>query len=77
MGHACRVIRARETGEGESIDCCQFEALVRLQGATLSDGINHGIQPMRIGNEDLVGACAGAQKCKDGYCQVAWAAPAR
>ncbi len=26
---------------------------------------------MRIGNEDLVGACAGAQKCKDGYCQVA------
>ena len=65
------VIRARETGEGESIDCCQFEALVRLQGATLSDGINHGIQPMRIGNEDLVGACAGAQKCKDGYCQVA------
>ena len=65
------VIRARETGEGESIDCCQFEARVRLQGATLSDGINHGIQPMRIGNEDLVGACAGAQKCKDGYCQVA------
>lgn len=65
------VIRARETGEGESIDCTQFESLVRIQGATLSDGINHGIQPMRIGNEDLVGACAGAQKCLDGYCQVA------
>ena len=65
------VIRARETGEGESIDCTQFESLVRLQGATLSDGINHGIQPPRIGNEDLVGACAGAQKCKDGYVQVA------
>ncbi|MFQ9179814.1 MAG: CoA transferase [Eggerthella lenta] len=26
------VIRARETGEGESIDCCQFEALVRPAG---------------------------------------------
>ncbi len=65
------VIRARETGEGESIDCTQFESLVRLQGATLSDGINHGIQPPRIGNEDLVGACAGAQKCLDGYVQVA------
>ncbi|MDR1185766.1 MAG: CoA transferase [Coriobacteriales bacterium] len=65
------VIRARETGEGESIDCCQFESLVRLQGATLSDGINHDIQPPRLGNEDLVGACAGSQKCKDGYCQVA------
>lgn len=65
------VIRARETGEGESIDCSQFEALVRLQGATLSDGINHGIQPPRLGNEDLVGACAGAQRCLDGYCQVA------
>ena len=65
------VIRARETGEGESIDCTQFESLVRIQGATLSDGINHGIQPMRIGNEDLVGACAGSQKCKDGYVQVA------
>lgn len=65
------VIHARETGEGDSIDCCQFEALVRLQGATLSDGINHGIQPPRLGNDDLVGACAGSQKCKDGYCQVA------
>ena len=65
------VMHARETGEGESIDCCQFESLVRLQGATLSDGINHGIQPPRIGDEDLVGACAGAQKCKDGYVQVA------
>lgn len=65
------VIHAKETGEGESIDCCQFESLVRLQGATLSDGINHGIQPPRLGNEDLVGACAGAQKCRDGYCQVA------
>lgn len=65
------VIRARETGEGESIDCCQFESLVRLQGATLSDGINHDIQPPRLGNEDLVGACAGSQKCADGYCQVA------
>lgn len=65
------VMNARSTGEGESIDCCQFEALVRLQGATLSDGINHGIQPPRIGDEDLVGACAGAQKCLNGYCQVA------
>lgn len=65
------VIRARETGEGESIDCAQFEALVRLQGATLSDGINHGIQPPRLGNEDLVGACKGSQKCKDGYCWIA------
>lgn len=64
------VMNARETGEGESIDCNQFESLVRLQGATLSDGINHGIQPPRLGNEDLVGACAGSQKCKDGYCQV-------
>lgn len=64
------VIRARETGEGESIDCTQFESLVRLQGATLNDGINHGIQPTPIGNEDFVGACAGSQKCKDGYVQV-------
>ena len=64
------VMHARETGEGDSIDCCQFESLVRLQGATLFDGINYGIQPPRIGNEDLVGACAGAQKCLDGYVQV-------
>lgn len=61
------VIRARETGEGESIDCAQFEALVRVQGATLSDGINHGIQPDRLGNYDLVGACKGSQQCKDGF----------
>ena len=47
------------------------KSLVRVQGATLSDGINHGIQPTPIGNEDFVGACAGPQKCKDGYVQVA------
>lgn len=65
------VIRARETGEGESIDCAQFEALVRVQGATLSDGINHGLQPPRLGNYDLVGACKGAQQCKDGFYWIA------
>jgi L-carnitine CoA-transferase len=64
------VIRARETGEGESIDCAQFEALVRCQGSTLSDGINHGLQPPLLGNEDLVGACAGSQQCKDGFCWI-------
>jgi L-carnitine CoA-transferase len=65
------VIRARETGEGESIDCAQFESLVRLQASYLTDGINQGKQAERMGNLDTVGACKGTQQCKDGWIFIA------
>lgn len=65
------VIRARETGEGESIDLAQFESLVRLQASYLTDGLNKGFQAPRMGNLDTVGACNGTQRCKDGWIFIA------
>lgn len=65
------VLRARETGKGESIDVAQFEAVVRLQSSYLTDGINKGKQSPRMGNEDTVGACKGTQRCKDGWIFIA------
>lgn len=65
------VIRARETGQGESLDVAQFESLVRLQASYLTDGINKGKQAPRMGNLDTVGACNGTQQCKDGWIFIA------
>lgn len=65
------VIRARETGTGESIDVAQFESIVRLQASYLTDGINKGRQTPRMGNLDAVGACNGTQQCKDGWIFIA------
>lgn len=64
-------IRAKETGIGDSIDCAQFEALARVQGSYLSNGLNRGEQPPRMGNLDTVGACKGTQQCKDGWIFIA------
>lgn len=73
------VIRARETGIGESIDVAQYEAMARLQGNYLSDGVNKGIQYPRMGNLDVIGACNGTERCKDGWIFIAvgGAAPVR
>ncbi|MCI1675413.1 MAG: CoA transferase [Ancrocorticia sp.] len=64
-------IHAKETGKGESIDMAQFEALARIQGAYMSDGINFGKQAERMGNLDTVGACKGTQRCADGWIFIA------
>lgn len=58
--------RTRETGIGESIDIAQYEALARLQGNFLTEGVNYGKQPPRMGNKDLKSALENVQKCKDG-----------
>ncbi len=65
------VIRARETGVGESIDVAQFESIVRLQASYLTDGLNKGKQTPRMGNLDAVGACQGTQQCQDGWIFIA------
>ncbi len=65
------VIRARETGRGDSVDVAQFEALVRVQASYLTDGLNKGVQSPRMGNLDAVGACNGTEQCKDGWIFIA------
>lgn len=63
-------IKAKETGKGESIDLSQYESLLRLQGNYLSNGVNKGIQPPRMGNEDPNNPRKGSERCKDGWCYV-------
>jgi len=65
---ACAValLRARETGRGESIDVTQYESLARLQGNFMTEGLNNGLQAPRMGNKDLRAALENVQKCKDG-----------
>ncbi|HVJ48684.1 CoA transferase [Desulfitobacterium sp.] len=58
--------RTRETGIGESIDIAQYECLARIQGNFLTEGVNFGKQPPRMGNKDLISATESIQKCKDG-----------
>ena len=63
-------IKAKETGVGESIDVSQYESLLRIQGNYLSNGVNKGIQPPRMGNEDPNNPRKGSERCKDGWCYV-------
>jgi L-carnitine CoA-transferase len=58
--------RTRQTGVGESIDVAQYETLARLQGNFLTEGLNFGKQPPRMGNKDLRSALENVQKCRDG-----------
>jgi L-carnitine CoA-transferase len=46
------VLRARETGVGESVDLAQYEVLVRLQGNCLVDFLNYGRMTPRSGNRE-------------------------
>lgn len=65
-GSMAALYRTRETGIGESVDIAQYECLARIQGNFLTEGVNNGIQPPRMGNRDLISATESIQKCKDG-----------
>lgn len=61
--------RARETGEGESIDLAQYEALLRVQNSFPAEYMNLGSDikdSSRPGDRSFY-AGWGTWKCKDGY----------
>lgn len=62
------VIKARETGEGESIDMATYEALLRVQNAYPLDYLNNGIEQdgtkLRPGDRGKY-SCWGNYECKD------------
>lgn len=58
--------RARLTGKGESVDCAQFETLIRCQWGFPMEYLNLGMQKMREGSKSGVYAGYGAYRCKDG-----------
>lgn len=64
--------KARETGEGESIDLAQYEALLRVQNAYPLNYLNDGkdiSDETRPGNRSMY-ACWGNYECKDGRMYV-------
>lgn len=58
--------RAQATGQGESIDVAQFEALVRFLNRYPIDYFNEGIRYTREGGHNLKCAGFGLFPCKDG-----------
>ena len=64
---AMALFNAQRTGRGESIDCAQYEAMLRIQGDFLVDGVNAGVQPERLGVwGNTLQAVPNMQKCADG-----------
>ncbi len=64
---AVALLRARETGKGESVDVAQYEVLVRIQADYLTNGLNYGIQAPRMGiYGNSVVALPNVQICGDG-----------
>lgn len=60
------VMKAKETGKGESLDVAQFEVAFRLQNQRPMDWLNRGVKSVRTGNHNDVTAGWGAYACKDG-----------
>lgn len=60
------LLRARETGEGESIDVAQYEALIRFLNRYPIDYFNEGIRYTREGSHNLKCAGFGLFTCSDG-----------
>lgn len=59
------VLRARETGIGDSIDVAQYESGVRQQGIKLMNYLNSGVQPKREGTRNSTKVGCGAYICSD------------
>lgn len=60
------VMKARETGQGESLDVAQYEVAIRYQNQRPMDWLVRGVPSKRVGNHNDVTAAWGAYTCKDG-----------
>lgn len=65
-------IKAQKTGEGESIDCCQYETMMMVNGYGLYDYLNCGMDHARSGSSSPTFAGCKNFKCKDGLIYVFW-----
>lgn len=66
VGALAALHRARETGQGESIDIAQYEAMLRCSGFYVCNYLNTGVLPQREGSHSTSSAGYGAYTCKDG-----------
>ena len=62
-GGLSALYRAKATGEGESVDVAQFEAMLRCSGYYIMDYLNTGTLPKRNGSFN---AGMGSYECSDG-----------
>lgn len=60
------VMKARESGVGESLDVAQYELALRYQNQRPMDWLVRGIPSKRVGNHNDVTAAWGAYTCQDG-----------
>ncbi len=58
--------RAQQTGQGESVDIAQYEAMIRCSGFYVMNYLNTGALPKREGSHSTSSAGYGAYTCKDG-----------
>ena len=66
VGALAALHRAKETGQGDSIDAAQYEAMVRCSGFYVCNYLNAGVLPVREGSHSTSSAGYGAYTCKDG-----------
>lgn len=60
------LLKAKETGRGESIDIAQYELMIRMQANYPTDYLRYGLDYVKEGNHSRICACYGTYRCKDG-----------
>lgn len=60
------LLKAKETGKGESIDIAQYELMMRMQANYPTDYLRYGLDYIKEGNHSRICACYGTYECKDG-----------
>jgi len=60
------LLKARETGKGESIDIAMYEAIARIQSGYSIEGFTYGKQPARTGAADAKAANDVTYRTKEG-----------
>lgn len=66
VGTLAALYRARETGKGESVDVCMYEAMLRASGDAVGFGLNCGKEATRSGNRTDRAWGEGVYRCRDG-----------
>ncbi len=58
--------RTEQTGQGESVDVCMYESMLRVSADAVAIGLNRGIEPKRVGNRTERAWGEGVYRCMDG-----------
>lgn len=66
VGALAAYINAQRTGEGDSVDVAQYEAMLRCEGFYVNNYLNTGALPVREGSHSTSSAGYGTYTCKDG-----------